>query len=96
MELFVFARFHAREGKEADVEKALGEQVAFTRTEPGCLAINAFRSTRDPREFFIHSRLIDEAAFNVHAELPNTLRFVAKLEALIDHPFDVTRTHVIA
>ncbi len=96
MELVIFARFHAREGMEEDVELALREQVALARIEPGCLSINAYRSTRDPRLFWIHSRWKDEAAFDVHANLPNTVRFVAQMEALIDHAFDATRSVSIA
>ncbi|HLJ20982.1 MAG TPA: putative quinol monooxygenase [Stellaceae bacterium] len=92
MELFIFARFHAREGKEADLAAVLGTQVPFTRTEPGCLMIEAYRSTRDPRLFFIYSRWTDEAAFEAHAELANTVEFIARVEALIDHPLDVTRS----
>lgn len=95
MELFVFARFHAREGQEAAVRVALRTQVAFARTEPGCLMIGAYDSVRDQRLFYIHSRWTDEAAFSVHAKLPNTIRFVERLEALIDHPFDVTRAEAI-
>jgi quinol monooxygenase YgiN len=96
MELFIFARFHVGAGEEAAVAAALAEQVPPVREEPGCLAIGAFRSTRDPRLFWIHSRWIDEAAFEVHAELPRTQRFVEKMERLIDHPFDVTRAHEFA
>jgi quinol monooxygenase YgiN len=95
MEIFIFARFHAREGQENAVMKALHEQVAATRTEPGCLKIDAFRAATDPRQFFIHARWHDEAAFNVHAELPSTQAFVTRMEALIDHPFDATRAHAI-
>jgi quinol monooxygenase YgiN len=95
MELFIFARFHACEGREAAVAAALREQVPAVRAEPGCLAITAYRSTRDPRLFWIHSRRIDEAAFETHAELPRTQRFVEHVQQLIDHPFDVTRTHPI-
>ena len=67
MELFIFARFHAREGNQSAVEQALTEVVAASRQEPGCLTIHAFRSTRDPRLFYIHSRWKDEAAFEIHA-----------------------------
>jgi quinol monooxygenase YgiN len=95
MELFIFARFHACEGREAAVAAALREQVPAARAEPGCLAIAAYRSTRDPRLFWIHSRWTDEAAFEIHAELPNTQRFVDRVQQLIDHPFDVTRAHSI-
>ena len=96
MELVIFARFHAQLGREAEVELALREQVARARTEPGCVAISAYRSSRNPRLFWIHARWIDEAAFDVHANLPDTDAFVAQLQALIDHPFDATRALAIA
>lgn len=95
MELFIFARFHAMEGKEAALEILLREQVPMVRREPGCVAIDAYRSTRDQRLFWIHSRWIDEAAFDVHAELADTVRFIEEAEKLINHPFDVTRSRVI-
>lgn len=69
--------------------------VGPTNDEPGCLAVAAYRSVRDPRSFWIHSRWIDEAAFEVHARLPHTVRFLDRVEPLIDHPLDVTRTHLI-
>ena len=65
------------------------------RDEPGCLGIHAFRSTRDPRLFYINSRWTDQAAFEVHAELPRTVRFVEIMQALIDHPFEATRAQQI-
>lgn len=91
MTLFVFARFHAREGEADAVAAALREVVEPSRAEPGCIAIEAFRSTREPRLFYIHSRWVDEAAFDNHAEMPHTVRFLARVEPLIDHPLDVTR-----
>ena len=48
MELFVFARFHAREGQQDAVAAALGDVIPPTRAEPGCRAVEAYRSTRDP------------------------------------------------
>ncbi|HEY7610905.1 MAG TPA: putative quinol monooxygenase [Alphaproteobacteria bacterium] len=96
MDLYIFARFHAREGKETGVAAALRDVVPPSRAEPGCRAIAAFRSVRDPRLFWIHSRWIDEAAFELHAEQPHTRRFVERVEPLIDHPLEVTRTQAIA
>ena len=96
MELVIIARFHSREGSEGTVASALREQVLKVRAEPGCLEIGAYVSTRDSRLFFIHSRWIDEAAFNVHAELANTVQFVERMEQLIDCPFDVSRVRAIA
>lgn len=96
MELYIFARFHARPGQEEAVESALRDTVAPSREEPGCLSIHAFRSVRDRRLFYIHSRWKDEAAFEVHAGLPHTVRFIERVAPLIDHPLDVNRTERIA
>jgi quinol monooxygenase YgiN len=92
MELFIFARFHVREGAEGPAEEVLRGQVKRVCEEPGCLAIQAHRCIRDPRLFYIHSRWTDETAFEVHARLPSTDLFVERMEALIDHPFEATRT----
>ncbi|HEY2444187.1 MAG TPA: putative quinol monooxygenase [Rhizomicrobium sp.] len=95
MELFIFARFHAREGEEQNVAAALRDMLGPVRAEPGCLAIDAFASTRDSQLFFVHSRWINEAAFDLHATLPHTVEFLARVQPLIDHELDVTRTRPI-
>jgi len=95
MELFIFARFYARPGQEGAVAQTLIDVVAPSREEPGCLSIQAFQSSRDPRLFYIHSRWQDGAAFEHHATLPHTVRFVELVEPLIDHPLDVTRAQRI-
>ena len=91
-ELFIFARFHAREGQQGELEAAIREEIPQARAEPGCLAIDAFRSTRDPRLFFIHSRWTNETAFDIHSELPHTVHFINRVEPLIEHALDVNRT----
>ena len=95
MELFIFARFHARLGNETAVADALRDVLAPSSGEAGCLGIHAFRSIRDPRLFYIHSRWKDEAAFEQHATLPHTVRFVECVAPLIDHALDVTRAEQI-
>ena len=95
MELFIFARFHARAGEKGAVEDALRKVIPPSRAEPGCLSLSAFRSTRDPGLFYIHSRWVDEAAFDLHAGLPHTLRFLELVQPLIDHPLDVTRATLL-
>jgi len=95
MDLFIFARFHARDGQHDAVASTLRDVVPPTRAEPGCRAIDAYRSTSDPRLFYIHSHWVDEAAFDRHAGLPHTLRFLERVQRLIDHPLDVTRSRSI-
>ena len=95
MELFIFARFNSRPGQETDVAAALRKVIAPTRTEPGCLSIHAFRSIRDARLFYIHSRWVDEAAFDNHIIQPHTKQFIEEVEPLVDHQLDTTRATVI-
>ena len=92
MELFIFARFHARAGEAEAVAAALREVLGPTRGEPGCVAVEAFRSAQDPRLFYIHSRWADEAAFENHGGMAHTVRFIKQVEPLLDHPFDAART----
>lgn len=95
MERFIFGRFHARLGDESALQETLLDVVGPTREEPGCLSIQAFRSTRDPRLFYVHSRWVDETAFDHHATLPHTVRFIERVQALIDHPLDVIRARLV-
>jgi quinol monooxygenase YgiN len=68
MEQYTFVRLHAREGEESAVEEALREVTGPTREEAGCLSFHTFRSMRDRRLFYIHSRWVDQAAFHEHAQ----------------------------
>jgi len=95
MEIFIFTRFHARPKAEAAVEEALREVVPPSRAEAGCLGIHAFHSIRDPQVFYIHSRWKDEAAFDVHAKLPHTVRFIERVESLLDDPLKAERCVVM-
>jgi quinol monooxygenase YgiN len=94
-ELVIFARFHAIEGNADALAAELAATAARTRAEPGCLFIEIYQSVRDGRLFFLNSRWRDEAAFDLHAKLPHTIRFIEKVEGLIDHPLDVNRAHAL-
>jgi quinol monooxygenase YgiN len=96
MELFIFARFHAKAGSEDAAAAAIGEVVPRSRGEPGCVSIAAYRSAKDPRLFWIHSCWTDEAAFERHATLPHTVRFIATMRGLIDHELDIDRSRPLA
>ncbi len=56
MELYIFARFYARDGQGEDVAAAIHDVVTASRREPGCRAIDGYRSMRDPLLLYIHSR----------------------------------------
>jgi quinol monooxygenase YgiN len=73
----------------------LREVAGPSREEPGCLGLQVVRARRDPRLFYVQSRWQDEAAFDLHAGLPHTVRFLEQVEPLIDHALDVTRAELI-
>ena len=93
--LYVFARFHAKSGLEHRVEQEILKVLAPTRDEPQCQGVNIFRSVRDERLFYIHSKWESEAAFDWHAELQHTKAFIEAVTDLIDHPLDVVRTRLL-
>ena len=82
MEIVIFGRFQAKEGREAEAAAALREVRAPTGAESGCLELHLYRSLQDPPLYYVHSRLGDTASFERHAELPHTLECV---EPLPDH-----------
>jgi quinol monooxygenase YgiN len=69
--------------------------VELTRAETGCLAIRLFEALREPFVFAIHSEWADEAAFERHAQLPHTVRFLGAAEKLLTHPVQGLRTREI-
>jgi quinol monooxygenase YgiN len=93
--LFVFTRAFARAGQRQLVAVAIAEILGPTRRESGCISIDAFGATRDPRLFYINSRWEDEAAFNNHLQLPHTLRFLEAMKSLLDEPMNVTRAGLL-
>ena len=67
MAITYFVRMHAVEGREADVESILLENVARIRGgEPGNLAFAVHRSLEDPGEFWLYETWVDEEAVERH------------------------------
>jgi quinol monooxygenase YgiN len=95
MELFIFGRFHAREGCEAAVAGALREVAGPSRAAEGCLSLQVYRSVREPRLFYVHSRWVSEAAVRSPRRTAAHGPVLERVQPLIDHPLDVTRARPI-
>ena len=80
---------------EVEFREVLLGVVEPTRAELGCLAIYVFESLREPFAFAIHSEWVDEAAFELHAKLPHTVRFVGASQKLLTHPVQGLRSQEI-
>ncbi|HEY3779073.1 MAG TPA: antibiotic biosynthesis monooxygenase family protein [Rhizomicrobium sp.] len=95
MEIFLFARLHARSGLQGELRQAIQEVQGPTRCEPGCLEIHAFQSVGDPDEFYIHSHWKDTAAFEEHVRQPHTTRFCDRVDQVMDHPLRPVLTRLL-
>lgn len=81
-----FVRFEPRPEQAGAFRELLRETVSATRAEAGCRAIQAFESLGPPARFAVHSEWADEAAFDLHASLPHTVKFLEAAGQLLSHP----------
>ena len=96
MSVHFFVRFEPKPGREKEFREELLRVNQPSRAEPGCVAIHVFESLREPIAFAIHSEWVDEAAFERHAQLPHTVRFLQAAEGLLTHAVQGLRTRWIA
>jgi quinol monooxygenase YgiN len=95
MSFHFLVRFDPLPAKAAEFREELLRVVGLTRAERGCLSIRAFESVREPIAFGIYSEWVDEAAFDLHAKMPHTARFIAAAEQLLGRPVEGLRSHPI-
>lgn len=95
MSVHFIARFEPIPGMETAFRAELLRVIEPSRAESGCLAIHVFESLREPLQFAIHSEWVDENAFETHAQLPHTVRFVAAAKELLTHPVEGLRSREI-
>jgi quinol monooxygenase YgiN len=95
MSVHFVVRFEPKPGQEAAFREELLRVVGPTRAETGCLAIHVFESLREPFSFAIHSEWADEAAFELHAQLPHTVRFLSAAKELLTHSVQGLRSREI-
>ena len=92
MSMHFLVHFTPLPAKEAEFREELSHIVDPTRAETGCVAIRVFETLHEPPRFAIHSEWTDEIAFDHHAELPHTVRFVERAKELLTHPIEGLRT----
>jgi len=90
-----FVQFEPVTGKEAEFRAELLKVIEPSRAEAGWVALRVFESLREPFRFAIHSEWVDEAAFEFHAQLPHTVRFLRAAEQLLTHDVQGLRTREI-
>lgn len=95
MSVHFLAQFEPKPGKEHEFRDELLKVVDPSRAEAGCVALHVFESLKEPPRFAIHSEWVDEPAFEYHAQLPHTLRFLRAAEELLTQDVRGLRTRQI-
>ena len=95
MPFHFIVRFEPLPGKEAEFRQEVLRVNTPSRAETGCLRIDVFESLREPIYFAIHSEWLDEAAFDLHATLPHTVKFLEAAEKLLKDPIKGMRLRQI-
>ena len=95
MSVHFLVQFEPRPGRDMEFREELLRVVGPSRAEAGCLGMRLFESIRKPVVFAIHSEWVDEAAFELHAGLAHTVRFLEAAEELLTHPLRGMRSREI-
>jgi quinol monooxygenase YgiN len=95
MAVHFLVRFEPSPGEETESREELPRVVEPTRAESGCLSMHVCESLQAPSAFAIHSEWLDEAAFERHARLPHTVRFLGAAERLLPLPVQGLRAREI-
>src|SRR5579863_975845 len=86
LSMHFMVRFEPQPGKQDAFREELLRVNEPSRAEAGCISILVFESVREPFVFAVYSEWVDEAAFELHAQLPHTVRFLRAAEQLLTHP----------
>ena len=95
MPVHFFAQFEPSPDSAVEFRCELLRVVQSTGAEPGCRSIRVFESLRQPVAFAMHSEWEDEAAFELHAQLAHTVRFLAAAGRILGHPVQGLRASEI-
>ena len=86
----VYARFKAKEGKTEEVKQALSGLIAPTRAEEGCVSYDLHQSTDDPSQFMFYETWASKEAIDKHMQTPHVSAVVARVDELVETPFEIS------
>jgi quinol monooxygenase YgiN len=66
----------AKEGREAQLQKALQALIEPSRQEPGCLTYELWQDLKTPRSFIMYERFQNREALARHTEMPYIQSFI--------------------
>ncbi len=80
------AIFHAKQGKEKELEKVLKAMFPHVQNEPGVLTYNLQQAENKPGTFFFYEKYKDKQAFDYHGSTAHFQELNKRLEGLLTEP----------
>jgi quinol monooxygenase YgiN len=87
----VVVRVRAKPGCEAEVRDELMALRAPTRGEPGCLGCEMHEMADEPTLFLFHETWRTDADLERHLMAPHVQSWIAKSDALLAEPMQLSR-----
>ena len=87
----VVVRIRAKEGREAEVRRALLALLAPTRAERGCLNHDLHEMPDEPTLFLVHETWASDADLDRHLMEDHVQGWIAKADALLAEPMQLSR-----
>ena len=84
--MVVIAVFHAKPGKEKELEEAFRAMFPHVRNEPGTLAYYLQRAENKPGMFLFYEKYKDKQAFDYHCATPHFQELNKNLDGLLAEP----------
>jgi quinol monooxygenase YgiN len=92
----VLARIKAKSGMEKRVKQEALSLVAPTRQETGCINYDLHQNANDKSMFMFYENWMSKEALDEHLQKPYLKAFVARADALLAEPLDVTIWEIIS
>ena len=87
--IVLLVKFQAKAGAAERVRSAMSGMFTPTRAEAGCMAYEAFVASDDPSIVQLFEVWDSRASLQKHFETPYFREFAAKLEELLERPYEV-------
>jgi quinol monooxygenase YgiN len=82
--LTVVAVMKAAQGREKEMEEAIGALVTEVQAEEGTLVYAVHRGRKEPGKFLFYEKYRDKDAFKAHGVTPHFAEFFGKIAPLLD------------
>ena len=89
-QITLIAKVKAKEGLEETLKNELTALLEPTGKEAGCITYNLHQNSEDKSLFMFYENWTSQQALDEHLQTPHLKAFLAKADALLDGPLDLT------